>query len=170
MTTENPKNKGTDFATIVGAWWTSRLRKELAAKSALRRCRVTDDAFYIPLFHELLSRVRAAEIPVNADQLALVACLLSHVKSPHTEDNTSLGRILAKLLTNSPSGQIRFRHLLAVPSIRRDVNARTRLLTEGRRVVALLGGRVPLEDFIDTFYWWDDRRKKTLAMSFYQFS
>lgn len=86
-------------------------------------------------------------------RLAVVAGVLAHVK----EDS---GGKLGQALNIAGFSELRFRRLIRLETD-------TELLREGRRLVRILDGRVPVKNLARALLFWDAQETRDLARSYY---
>jgi CRISPR system Cascade subunit CasB len=144
---------------ILLAWWQG-LDKHRGERAALRRCRSLTEVAFVPSFHHLLRELSQCS-SVNAEGLALVAGLASHLKS--NSPRSGIAEQMAK--SKKPGGSaalsgLRFRRLL-------KVQAREDLYPALVRVIALLGGAVNLVSLAKSAYEWNDWTRKQWAFDYY---
>ena len=152
--TNNP-----DARSALVEWW-GGLERARGARAALRRCRSAQEIAFVPAFHRLrhdLSRIA----PVDAEKLAVVAGILSHVR----KNDYSL-RFAQQMATSKDGGDrarvsgLRFRRLL-------KIEGRDDLYGAIVRIVRLLDGSVNIASLADGVYWWNERTKNNWAFDYY---
>ena len=146
-------------AAILLEWWQGQ-DKNRGERAALRRCRSLTEVVFVPSFHGLLRELSQCS-SVNAEGLALVAGLVSHVKS--NSPGLGIAEQMAKprkLGGSAALSGLRFRRLLKVQT-REDLYAAL------VRVVALLGGTVNLMSLAKSAYEWNDWTRKQWAFDYY---
>ena len=152
--TNNP-----DARSALVEWW-GGLERARGDRAALRRCRSAPEIAFVPAFHRLrhdLSRIA----PVDAEKLAVVAGILSHVR----KNDYSL-RFAQQMATSKDGGDrarvsgLRFRRLL-------KIEGRDDLYGAIVRIVRLLDGSVNIASLADGVYWWNERTKNNWAFDYY---
>ena len=152
--TNNP-----DARSALVEWW-GGLERARGDRAALRRCRSAQEIAFVPAFHRLrhnLSRIA----PVDAEKLAVVAGILSHVR----KNDYSL-RFAQQMATSKDGGDrarvsgLRFRRLL-------KIEGRDDLYGAIVRIVRLLDGSVNIASLADGVYWWNERTKNNWAFDYY---
>ena len=152
--TNNP-----DARSALVEWW-GGLDRARGDRAALRRCRNVQEIAFVPAFHRLrhdLSRIA----PVDAEKLAVVAGVLSHVKN----NDYSL-RFAQQMATSKDGGDrarvsgLRFRRLL-------KIEERGDLYGALIRTVRLLDGSVNIASLADGVYWWNEMTKNNWAFDYY---
>jgi CRISPR system Cascade subunit CasB len=143
-------------------WWKA-LDISRGDRAELRRCHSPLNVAFTPTYHRLMGAL-AKYGPVKEDDLAIVAGVLSHVKtynpgsfpvqmaSPSSADGKK-----AKV-----SG-LRFRRLLKI-----DGDDPDKLYGSMIRVVHLLGDDVDIPSLANGIYWWNERTKKDWAFAYYE--
>jgi CRISPR system Cascade subunit CasB len=148
-----------DARSALMDWWAG-LDHARGDRAALRRCRSSQEVAFVPAFHRLrqnLSRIA----PVDAENLAVVAGILSHVR----ENDYSL-RFAQQMATPKEGSDrarvsgLRFRRLLKVED-------RDDLYGAVVRTIRLLDGSVNIASLADGVYWWNERTKNTWAFDYY---
>jgi len=152
--TNNP-----DARSALVEWW-GGLERARGDRAALRRCRSAQEIAFVPAFDRLrhdLSRIA----PVDAEKLAVVAGILSHVR----KNDYSL-RFAQQMATSKDGGDrarvsgLRFRRLL-------KIEGRDDLYGAIVRIVRLLDGSVNIASLADGVYWWNERTKNNWAFDYY---
>ena len=152
--TNNP-----DARSALVEWW-GGLERARGDRAALRRCRSAQEIAFVPAFHRLrhdLSRIA----PVDAEKLAVVAGILSHVR----KNDYSL-RFAQQMATSKDGGDrarvsgLRFRRLL-------KIEGRDDLYGAIVRIVRLLDGSVNIASLADGVYWWNEKTKNNWAFDYY---
>lgn len=152
--TNNP-----DARSALVEWW-GGLERARGDRAALRRCRSAQEIAFVPAFHRLrhdLSRIA----PVDAEKLAVVAGILSHVR----KNDYSL-RFAQQMATSKDGGDrarvsgLRFRRLL-------KIEGRNDLYGAVVRTIRLLDGSVNIASLADGVYWWNERTKNNWAFDYY---
>jgi hypothetical protein len=87
------------------------------------------------------------------ERLALVASVLAHVKS-------DTGGQLGKMLHAKRYSELRFQRFL-------QLETQVELQREGRRLVRMLGGDVPVASLARALLFWDAQEARALARSYY---
>jgi CRISPR system Cascade subunit CasB len=148
-----------DARSVLIDWWAG-LDRARGDRAALRRCRSAQEVAFVPAYHRLrqnLSRVA----PVDAEKLAVVAGILSHVK-----DNDFSLRFAQQMATPKSGSDrarvsgLRFRRLLKLES-------RDDLYGAVVRTIRLLDGSLDIASLADGVYWWNERTKKNWAFDYY---
>lgn len=161
-----PEAKHLDFTRnddqreILKTWWLE-LQELKGDRASLRRCTGPTEVIFQPAYHRL-HRQLAKEYPVNAEKLATVVGLLSHVDE---DVATKLGHRMADDGNGSRPqvSHLRFRRVLEAGNP--DV-----LYTRMMRILKLLDGAVDLTELATKLYWWfheSERSKKDLAFDYY---
>jgi len=158
LTFTDPKNP--EPKDILIAWW-KELEKSRGDRARLRRCHSPLEVAFVPAYHRLRWALKKAG-PVNDEQLALVAGVLSHVKeyipssfAVQMADSDSADGKKARV-----SG-LRFRRLLAIDD-------HEKLYETMIRMVHLLGDTVDIPSLAAGIYWWNERTKKEWAFAYYE--
>lgn len=117
------------------AWWSHLCEHDLGGRAQLRRCESPAQVVFVPAFHRLLDRLKAAGLTVDVDRAAAVAGLAAGVKVHSPGD-------MALQLAGGEGGDavvspLRFRRLL-------DADRADEVYTLLRRFVAQLGGTCDL--------------------------
>lgn len=144
---------------ILLEWWKS-LDENRGERADLRHCHNIDEVIFTSSFHYLKRKLN--EFKIDPEALALVAGVLSHVRS--TDINSRFPAQMATPKIGSKKAvvsDLRFRRLLTIED-------RNELFTTMIRIVRLLDGRVNIFDLADSIYWWNDRTKKRWAYSYYE--
>lgn len=140
-------------------WWTG-LDHARGDRAALRRCRSVQEVAFVPAFHRLrqnLSRIA----PLDAEKLAMVAGILSHVK----KNDPSL-RFAQQMATPGEGGDrarvsgLRFRRLL-------KIEEHEDLYGMVIRAIRLLDGSLNIASLADGVYWWNGKTKNNWAFDYY---
>ena len=97
---------------------------------------------------------------VDDNGLALVAGLVSHIKS-----NNGVENVAEQMASGKPDGSarvsgLRFRRLL-------KVKEREDLFLSMRRIIGLLGSSVNQQSLAQSVYFWNDRTRKEWAFQYY---
>jgi CRISPR type I-E-associated protein CasB/Cse2 len=155
--TESTKKSVGDIAQV---WWTT-LRTQSGAKARLRRCGTILDVVLEPETHILRREVLAVpELRGPIEPIALIAGVLVWI-----DETTDLppGAHLAKAAQDYAAIEPRFRRLL-----REDRASGDELLSQWRRMLALLKGVANPSALASTLFYWGDAQKKRLATEFYE--
>ena len=139
-------------------WWLA-LNENRGDRAELRRCSTLVEVAFTPAYH----RLRLAVVKfgaVNADALAVVACLAARVKSNIAGNTLAEQMATGKVDGSARVSGLRFRRLL-------KVKEREELFTAMGRVIALLGGAVNLQSLANSIYFWNDRTRKQWAFEYY---
>ncbi|MCO5383529.1 MAG: type I-E CRISPR-associated protein Cse2/CasB [Methanosarcina barkeri] len=142
-------------------WW-EELDENRGDRAVLRRCRNTTEVVFSPAFHRL--RLKLSQIAdINSNSLALIAGILSHVK---THDNCAkFATQMATPKTESSNARVsglRFRRLLTI----KDTDE---LFGSMIRIVDLLDGNLNIYSLADDLCSWDDEEtKKQWAYNYYE--
>jgi CRISPR system Cascade subunit CasB len=142
-------------------WWNS-LDETRGDRAALRRCRNTVEVAFVPSFHRLRWNLyNLGWNYVNTESLAVIAGVLSHVKSNDESDHIAaqMGKP-KKEGSSAPVHGLRFRRFL-------KVEEREDLLKQMVRIVRLLDGNVNIPSLADSIYWWNDYTRKEWAYKYY---
>ncbi len=142
-------------------WWRS-LDASRGYRAELRRCRSALNVAFTPAYHRL-RRAMAKFGPIKEEDLAIVAGVLSHVKSyspgsfpVQMASSGSVDRNKARV-----SG-LRFRRLLKI-----DRDDPDKLYGSMIRIVHLLEDDVDIPSLANSIYWWNERTKKEWAFAYY---
>jgi CRISPR system Cascade subunit CasB len=140
-------------------WWKD-LDDNRGDRAELRRCATLADVAFTPAYHHLRLAVNKFGW-VNSDSLALVAGLSARV-----EENIAGDTLAEQMATGKADGSarvsgLRFRRLLKVKE------SDDALFTAMRRVIALLGGAVNLQNLANSLYFWNDKTRKDWAYEYY---
>lgn len=144
------------FETLI-KWW-EELDNVRGERAALRRCHETAEVVFLPSFH----RLRWSLGQFNPERLALVACVIAHVR--HNDDSAHIAAQMAKLKNgdkNSLVSELRFRRLLKIKD-------RDELLEPMIRIVQLLDKKVNIASLADGIYWWNEYVRKKWAYEYYK--
>ncbi|MDV2482239.1 type I-E CRISPR-associated protein Cse2/CasB [Methanoculleus sp. Wushi-C6] len=148
-----------DARSVLIEWWAS-LDHARGDRAALRRCRSSQEVAFVPAFHRL-RRNLSAIAPVDAEKLAVVAGILSHVK----ENDYALR--FAQQMATSKNGSdrarvsgLRFRRLLKIED-------HDDLYGAVVRTIRLLDGSLNIASLADGIYWWNERTKNNWAFDYY---
>lgn len=146
-------------AGIILTWW-SGLEEDRGSRAELRRCHTMTEVMFCPSFHRLYQSL-AAEGRVSREGVALIAGVLSHVKSPQAHEK--LGKLMADKRSSSipKVSESRFRRLLRITD-------RDELFQQIIRIVALLGGSVHVNEVSEIVYYWNDSTRRNLAFAYYE--
>jgi len=141
-------------------WWRA-LDSSRGDRAELRRCHSPLNVAFTPAYH----RLRWALMKhgsVKDEDLALVAGVLSHVKSynPGSFPRQMAGSDSADAKKASVSG-LRFRRVLTIDD-------RDKLYETMIRVVHLLGDSVDIPSLANGIYWWNEQTKKEWAFAYYE--
>lgn len=141
------------------AWWNS-LQENHGDRAELRRCRNSTEVAFLPAYHRL--RLSLGKIaPIKPDDLAIVAGVLSHVKTPDSSHRFSQQMASHKKESDrSRVSGLRFRRLLTIDDP-------GELYGSIIRIVRLLDGTANIPSLADGLYWWNERTKKTWAFDYY---
>jgi len=141
-------------------WW-KELDTTRGDRADLRRCKVTEDVFFLPAYHRLRHSLLAFGT-VNNESLAIVSGVISHVRD-HDGSIPFAGQ-LARISPGKDGpvmSEMRFRKLLSV----REPNT---LFREGIRAVRILDSTVNIPDLAQGLYWWNTTTRKKWALSYYE--
>lgn len=163
------ENKGTKYLSfrdpvtteVLLGWWRG-LDDARGERAVLRRCSTHEEVAFSPEYHRLRRDLQKFSGRVDAEKLAIVAGVLSHVRE--NLKNTSFAELMAtpKLKGASPRvSEIRFRRLLSV----KDPAS---LYPTMIRLVRMTDGKAPIGDLANGLYWWNDRTKKNWAFAYYE--
>lgn len=136
-------------------WWKD-LQKDRGARAELRRCDRPEAVMLHPAYARLHARVASRFDGQKWDyRLACVVGLLAHVE----EDRRDGG--LAKQMGGSPPvvSELRFRRLLQCKP--------DELYVRMIRIVRMLDKKVPLDDLIDSVFFWNDQVRKRWALDYF---
>lgn len=148
-----------DTRTILIEWWAG-LDHARGDRAALRRCRSTQEVAFVPAFHRLrqnLSRIA----PLDAEKLAVVAGILSHVKK--NDPSLRFAQQMATPREGSDRARVsglRFRRLLKVED-------HEDLYGAVIRAIRLLDGSLNIASLADGVYWWNEKTKNNWAFDYY---
>lgn len=142
-------------------WWKS-LDISRGDRAELRRCRSPLNVAFTPAYHRIRG-VMAKFGPVKEEDLAIVAGVLSHVKSYNPGSfpvqMASTGSVDKK---KSKVSGLRFRRLLKI-----DRDDPDKLYGSMIRIVHLLDDDVDIPSLANSIYWWNERTKKEWAFAYY---
>ena len=154
-------------AKILLAWW-NELDTNTRDSASLRRCDNINDVVFVPSFHKLLYRLKRAVDVKYYDSLAIVACVISHIR-----ENT--GVKLATQMASSKGANVN--SIVLIPRLNQLLSVRNsnvansddkdELLMRMINVVKLLDGRASVLDVANTIYWWNEKTKKDLSYAYY---
>ncbi len=136
-------------------WWKD-LQKDRGARAELRRCDRPGIVMLHPAYARLHARLASTLNGPQSDyRLACVVGLLAHV-----EEDRRDGR-LAKQMGGSPPAvsELRFRRLLQCKP--------NELYVRMIRIVRMLDKKVPLDDLIDSVFFWNDQVRKRWALDYF---
>ena len=143
-------------------WWRS-LDTSRGDRAELRRCHSPLNVAFTPAYHRLRGAL-AKYGPVKDEDLAVVAGVLSHVKTNNPGSfpvqMASPGSIEGK---KAKVSGLRFRRLLKI-----DAKDPDKLYGSMIRVVHLLGDDVDIPSLANSIYWWNERTKKDWAFAYYE--
>jgi len=140
-------------------WWKD-LDHARGDRAALRRCRSSQEVAFIPAFHRLyhsLSRI----VPVDAEKLAVVSGVLSHIRQ--NDYALRFAQQMATPKSGSDHARVsgmRFRRLL-------KIEGRDDLYGALIRTVRLLDGAADIASLANGIYWWNERTKNEWAFDYY---
>jgi len=126
---------------ICARWWRD-LDHHTGDRAALRRCDSVTAALIVPTTHTLIGQLAGHYFRI--EHAAALAALLAHVKS--IDSDVRLPEAMAQ--GDRPKvSTLRFRRILASTDI-------DELLSQLRRAIALLNGRVDLPSLVDALRSW----------------
>jgi len=128
------------------AWWTHLCEHDTAGRAQLRRCASPTQVVFVPAFHRLLEKLKAAELHVEVDRLAAVAGLAAGVKT-HTRGDMALQLAGGEGKGDPAVSPLRVRRLL-------DSDRSAEIYTLLRRFVDQLGGACDLPSLARAAYDW----------------
>jgi CRISPR system Cascade subunit CasB len=171
ITGEKPDNKSkqvfffNEAATVVLKNWWKSLEQNKGLRASLRRTSSPTNVMFESEFYTLHKTLLGHNKAINDERFAAVMGLLAHVKYSF-EGKKSFGGLLGstdaeKGGTNPRLSEARFKRLLVIDD--RDEMYRAMI-----RVVRLLDGKVPIADFANLVYWWNDRSKRDVAREYYK--
>ena len=132
-----------DLGQVALAWWEA-LPEDPGGRASLRRCSTVADATFVPAFH----RLRWAAGEVRAETLALIAVVLSHVRS--NAAGASVGEQMGSGKGDrAVVSELRFRRLLERPASEPDDLAHDLI-----RVLRLLDGKLNIPDLVKGLQQW----------------
>lgn len=159
-----------ELKPVVRRWWRSLQGKnedkgvnKRGQRAGLRRCRTPLDAAFQEGFHELRQSLAqntpSGWVSAHGVELQTLAVLLAHVRE-HTSQK------LAVTLAGGSDGsgglsKLRFRRLLSHQHI--DQGFFESML----RSLKLVKGCVNVDDLTDAVCFWNDKKRRDLAYSFY---
>lgn len=162
-------------ATIVLTDWWKSLEDNKGLRASLRRATSPTNVLFESKFYTLHNALLAARkeddkdknnktIGFNDESLATVMGLLAHIKHP-IESKKMFGAVLgsadADKSGNARLSEARFKRLLLTED-------REEMYRSMIRILRLLDGKVPIPDFANIVYWWNDRTKRELAKEYYK--
>jgi CRISPR system Cascade subunit CasB len=143
-------------------WWNS-LDILRADRAELRRCHSPLNVVFTPTYHRLRGAL-AKYGPVKEEDLAVVAGVLSHVKTYNPGSfpvqMASPGSVDSK---KAKVSGLRFRRLLKI-----DGDDPDKLYASMIRVVHLLSDDVDIPSLANSIYWWNELTKKEWAFAYYE--
>lgn len=145
---------------VLITWWKT-LDISRGDRAELRRCHSPLKVAFTPAFHRLRYAMMK-QGPVKDEDLALVAGILSHVKS-----NTPGSFPVQMAGSDSPDAKkakvsgLRFRRLLTIDD-------RDKLYETMIRIVHLLGNNADIPSLANGIYWWNEQTKKEWAFAYYE--
>lgn len=141
--------------------WHYGLSSNRGDRAALGRCGTLAEVAFVPAFHQLIFKLRAAvDAPVNPDRLLAVAGLVAIIKQPILHSmpiqmaTSSAGR------NNPPVSELRFRRIL-------QCQTQEDLFIPLRRILHLLDNQANLYDLANSVYSWNERTRKQWAYDYY---
>jgi len=142
-------------------WW-DELDENRGDRAVLRRCRNTTEVVFSPAFHRLRLKLSKTG-DFNSESLALIAGILSHVKTHDGSANFATQMATPKTEgSNARVSGLRFRRLLKIKDI-------DELFGSIIRIVNLLDGNLNIYSLAYDLYWWNDERtKKRWAYNYYE--
>jgi len=145
---------------VLITWWKA-LDISRGDRAELRRCHSPLKVAFTPAFHRLRYSMMK-QGPVKDEDLALVAGILSHVKSnmPGSFPVQMAGSDSPDAKKAKVSG-LRFRRLLTIDD-------HDKLYETMIRIVHLLGDKADIPSLANGIYWWNDRMKKEWAFAYYE--
>ncbi|MFA4861675.1 type I-E CRISPR-associated protein Cse2/CasB [Methanoregula sp.] len=145
---------------ILITWWKA-LDTSRGDRAELRRCHSPLNVAFTPAYHRLrIAMMKQGS--VKDEDLALVAGVLSHVKS-YTSGSFPI-QMAGTDSADAKKAKInshRFRRLLAIDD-------QDKLYETIIRVVRMLGGAVDIPSLANGIYWWNERTKKEWAFAYYE--
>lgn len=143
---------------IVVTWWKG-LQEDPGGRAGLKRCHDLTEVFFQPAFHELRRCLGASLDNAQAEGLAAVAALLSHVKAG---SGISLAVQMARPMNGekSPVSELRFRRLLQCQS-------HAELFPLLLRVIRILDGLANPSSLIEGVFYWNETTRRRWAMDYY---
>lgn len=146
--------------SITHQWWLE-LKEKPGPCARLKRCGSILEVVLEPEMHQLRRRLQAITgKAVSVDKAALIAGVSAWVKE---STGTPLGVELGHAASEKSAIEPRLRRLF-----REDWNSYEELLTQWRRMLALLNGRVNQNDLSELLFKWGDWSIKRLASDFYE--
>jgi CRISPR system Cascade subunit CasB len=156
---DNPEVRTTLFT-----WWEG-LDANRGERAELRRCNSITKVAFSPAYHQLRHSLMQFGA-VNADRLAVVAAVLSHVKED-VKGNDPKPTVAWQMAMPVVGGErarvsgLRFRRLL-------KIDDPEELMSAMIRTVRLLGGTINVNNLAQSLYWWNERTKKAWAFDYYE--
>jgi CRISPR system Cascade subunit CasB len=149
-----------EIREILIDWWRA-LDTNRGDRAELRRCHSPLNVAFTPAYHRLRWALMKHS-SVKDEDLALVAGVLSHVKSysPGSFPRQMAGSDAADVKKASVSG-LRFRRVLTIDDP-------DKLYETMIRVVHLLGDSVDIPSLANGIYWWNEQTKKEWAFAYYE--
>lgn len=154
------KEPGSELRSSPIVTWWQDLQKRPGERARLRRCHNPVEVAFEPSYHRLVTMLGGTD-RVNLERVAVVAGVLAHVR----EYDPSMP--FAVQMAKAPEGTgkakvsgFRFRRLI-------QVSDTSGLYEPVIRTVALLGGRVNVDDLGKNLLWWNEKTKKKWAFQYY---
>lgn len=145
-------------------WWTG-LDERRGERAMLRRCHDTSEVVFNPAYHRLFRSLNQIGFnKINRESLALIAGVLSHVKTHSGSD--SIARQIASPKVGGDKARVsglRFRRLLKIKGEDKD-----ELFSSMIGIVKLLDGNVNIHSLANSLYWWNNITKKQWAYDYYE--
>ncbi len=149
-----------ETSEILLDWW-KELEKSRGDRAELRRCHSPLKVAFTPAYHRLRYALMKHGSIKDMD-LALVAGVISHVKSP-------VPGSFPVQMADSADGKkakvssMRFRSLLSIRDDEPD-----KLFEKMIRIVHLLDDSADIPSLANGIYWWNEQTKKTWAFAYYE--
>ena len=160
MSASETEGTNKTVGSVAEAWWKG-LESRTGARARLKRSGSILELALEPETHVLKRQLFAVpDLKASIEIVALVAGVLTWI-----DDRSSLspGVQLGKLADKQSSIEPRFLRLL-----KEDRNSGDDLLTQWRRILALLKGSANPGALAETLFYWGDSQKKQLATEFYE--